>query len=132
MLEQGGSYWQPLLCLGLDATCQTINARASRRCEYHELLAGALNFRDVMLAYGKLSRNQMAHDSGGDNIGFEFSGTVASLFTGSLSAQSTAAVLGSLLSRLFIVAVNKACGLPLRDTFLTNGGGAHWAAGSGL
>lgn len=37
-------------------------------------LAGALNFRDVMLAYGKLSKQQMAHESGGDNIGFEFSG----------------------------------------------------------
>ncbi|KAK9803549.1 hypothetical protein WJX73_007935 [Symbiochloris irregularis] len=36
---------------------------------------GALNFRDVMLAYGKLSKQQMAHESGGDNIGFEFSGT---------------------------------------------------------
>ena len=39
---------------------------------------GALNFRDVMLAYGKLSKQQMAHESGGDNIGFEFSGTIVS------------------------------------------------------
>ena len=44
-----------------------------------------------MLAYGKLSRNQMAHDSGGDNIGFEFSGTVASPLPSSSSAQSTVA-----------------------------------------
>ena len=36
--------------------------------------AGALNFRDVMLGFGKLSKQQMAHGSGGDNIGFEFSG----------------------------------------------------------
>ena len=42
------------------------------------LCAGALNFRDVMLAYGKLSKQQMAHESGGDNIGFEFSGTIVS------------------------------------------------------
>ena len=42
------------------------------------LIAGALNFRDVMLAYGKLSKQQMAHESGGDNIGFEFSGTIVS------------------------------------------------------
>lgn len=41
--------------------------------------AGALNFRDVMLAYGKLSKQQMAHESGGDNIGFEFSGTTVRL-----------------------------------------------------
>ena len=27
-----------------------------------------------MLAYGKLSKQQMAHESGGDSIGFEFSG----------------------------------------------------------
>ena len=27
-----------------------------------------------MLGYGKLSKQQMAHESGGDNIGFEFSG----------------------------------------------------------
>lgn len=39
---------------------------------------GSLNFRDVMLAYGKLSKQQMAHESGGDNIGFEFSGTSVS------------------------------------------------------
>ena len=37
-------------------------------------VAGALNFRDVMLAYGKLSKQQMAHESGGSNIGFEFAG----------------------------------------------------------
>ena len=39
--------------------------------------AGALNFRDVMLAYGKLSRDLMAHGKGGDYIGLEFSGKVA-------------------------------------------------------
>ncbi len=38
--------------------------------------AGALNFRDVMLAYGKLSRDLMAHGKGGDYIGLEFSGKV--------------------------------------------------------
>ncbi|EIE19942.1 hypothetical protein COCSUDRAFT_58179 [Coccomyxa subellipsoidea C-169] len=41
---------------------------------------GALNFRDVMLAYGKLSRDLMAHgkngQGGGDYIGLEFSGKV--------------------------------------------------------
>ena len=42
---------------------------------------GALNFRDVMLAYGKLSKQQMAHESGGDNIGFEFSGTQVHLLS---------------------------------------------------
>lgn len=31
-----------------------------------------------MLAYGKLSKQQMAHESGGDNIGFEFSGVIVS------------------------------------------------------
>lgn len=41
--------------------------------------AGALNFRDVMLAYGKLSRDLMAHGKGGDYIGLEFSGTVSTL-----------------------------------------------------
>lgn len=39
---------------------------------------GALNFRDVMLAYGKLSKQAMAHDRGGSNIGFEFSGHLVS------------------------------------------------------
>lgn len=29
-----------------------------------------------MLAYGKLSKQQMAHESGGDNIGFEFGGYI--------------------------------------------------------
>lgn len=42
---------------------------------YQSPCAGALNFRDVMLAYGKLSKQQMAHESGGNNIGFEFAGT---------------------------------------------------------
>lgn len=41
------------------------------------LSAGALNFRDVMLAYGKLSRDMMAHGKGGDYIGLEFSGKVS-------------------------------------------------------
>ena len=93
---------------------------ASQRLECHELLAGALNFRDVMLAYGKLSRNQMAHDSGGDNIGFEFSGTVAS-FPQVPCLPGALQPLRSLLARLSIVAVNKACRLPLRDAFLTSG-----------
>ena len=44
-----------------------------------QLCVGALNFRDVMLAYGKLSKQQMAHESGGNNIGFEFSGTMVGL-----------------------------------------------------
>ena len=42
----------------------------------HDIAAGALNFRDVMLAYGKLSRDMMAHGKGGDYIGLEFSGKV--------------------------------------------------------
>ncbi len=44
------------------------------------LSAGALNFRDVMLAYGKLSRDMMAHGKGGDYIGLEFSGRVMYLW----------------------------------------------------
>ena len=39
-----------------------------------------LNFRDVMLAYGKLSRDLMAHGKGGDYIGLEFSGRVRADF----------------------------------------------------
>ena len=35
-----------------------------------------------MLAYGKLSKQQMAHESGGDNIGFEFSGVIVSHIIG--------------------------------------------------
>ena len=37
---------------------------------------GALNFKDVMLAYGKLSREALAHEGGPPGIGFEFSGMV--------------------------------------------------------
>lgn len=39
--------------------------------------AGALNFKDVMLAYGKLSREALAHEGGAPSIGFEFSGMVS-------------------------------------------------------
>ena len=39
-------------------------------------IAGALNFKDVMLAYGKLSREALAHEGGAPSIGFEFSGMV--------------------------------------------------------
>ncbi|EIE22203.1 ketoacyl-synt-domain-containing protein [Coccomyxa subellipsoidea C-169] len=35
---------------------------------------GALNFRDVMFAYGKLSKDRMSHAHGGYQIGLEFSG----------------------------------------------------------
>ncbi|EIE23140.1 hypothetical protein COCSUDRAFT_47508 [Coccomyxa subellipsoidea C-169] len=35
---------------------------------------GSLNFRDVMLAYGKLSKDLMSHANGGNQIGLEFSG----------------------------------------------------------
>ncbi|CAK0786732.1 hypothetical protein CVIRNUC_009946 [Coccomyxa viridis] len=35
---------------------------------------GSLNFRDVMLAYGKLSKDLMSHGHGGHQIGLEFSG----------------------------------------------------------
>jgi fatty acid synthase len=38
--------------------------------------AGSVNFRDVMLAYGKLSKDLMAHANGGHQIGLEFSGKV--------------------------------------------------------
>ena len=38
--------------------------------------AGSLNFRDVMLAYGKLSKDLMSHGHGGHQIGLEFSGKV--------------------------------------------------------
>jgi hypothetical protein len=38
--------------------------------------AGALNFRDVMLAYGKLSKDLMSQGNGGSQIGLEFSGVV--------------------------------------------------------
>lgn len=40
---------------------------------------GSLNFRDVMLAYGKLSKDLMKHKDGGTNIGLEFSGLVSAL-----------------------------------------------------
>ena len=35
-----------------------------------------MNFRDVMLAYGKLSKDLMSHGHGGNQIGLEFSGKV--------------------------------------------------------
>lgn len=35
-----------------------------------------MNFRDVMLAYGKLSKDLMTHGHGGHQIGLEFSGKV--------------------------------------------------------
>ncbi|KAK9826437.1 hypothetical protein WJX81_005723 [Elliptochloris bilobata] len=38
---------------------------------------GALNFKDVMLAFGKLSRDALAHEGGAPGVGFEFSGTAA-------------------------------------------------------
>ena len=47
---------------------------STERSRLRALPAGALNFRDIMLAFGKLSKQQMAHGQGGDNIGFEFSG----------------------------------------------------------
>ncbi len=37
--------------------------------------AGALNFKDVMLAYGKLSRDLMAGGFSQGRLGFEFAGT---------------------------------------------------------
>ena len=43
--------------------------------------AGSLNFRDVMLAYGKLSKDLMSHGHGGHQIGLEFSGKVCILHT---------------------------------------------------
>ena len=46
--------------------------------------AGALNFRDVMLAYGKLSKDLMAHGGGGAQIGLEFSGLVRCLIRSQL------------------------------------------------
>ena len=48
---------------------------------------GSLNFRDVMLAYGKLSKDLMAHGTGGTGaqIGLEFSGVVSNLFLSDLS-----------------------------------------------
>ena len=36
--------------------------------------AGALNFKDVMLAYGKLNRDMMSNGYVGCKLGFEFSG----------------------------------------------------------
>ena len=45
--------------------------------------AGSLNFRDVMLAYGKLSKDLMSHGHGGHQIGLEFSGKVCILHTAS-------------------------------------------------
>jgi hypothetical protein len=39
-------------------------------------MAGALNFKDVMLAYGKLARAALAHAGGTPGVGFEFAGTV--------------------------------------------------------
>ena len=43
---------------------------------YTCMRAGSVNFRDVMLAYGKLSKDLMAHANGGHQIGLEFSGKV--------------------------------------------------------
>ncbi len=40
-------------------------------------MTGALNFKDVMLAYGKLHREALAHEGGAPGVGFEFSGTVS-------------------------------------------------------
>ncbi len=42
----------------------------------YTMRAGSVNFRDVMLAYGKLSKDLMAHANGGHQIGLEFSGKV--------------------------------------------------------
>ena len=39
--------------------------------------AGALNFKDVMLAYGKLNRDMMSNGYVGCKLGFEFSGLLA-------------------------------------------------------
>ena len=39
--------------------------------------AAALNFKDVMLAYGKLNRDLMAAGFSRGALGFEFAGTVA-------------------------------------------------------
>ena len=36
--------------------------------------AGALNFKDVMLAYGKLNRDMMSNGYVGCKLGFEFAG----------------------------------------------------------
>ena len=36
--------------------------------------SGALNFKDVMLAYGKLNRDMMSNGYVGCKLGFEFSG----------------------------------------------------------
>lgn len=49
--------------------------RALQKCDV-EATTGALNFKDVMLAYGKLSREALAHEGGAPSIGFEFSGMV--------------------------------------------------------
>lgn len=54
-----------------------------------DTFAGAINFRDVMLAYGKLPRDLMAHGRGGDYIGLEFSGQA------SLSVRRDSTVCGS-------------------------------------
>lgn len=44
----------------------------------HVLVSGALNFKDVMLAYGKLDRDRMGNGYCGSRLGFEFSGTLPS------------------------------------------------------
>ena len=41
-----------------------------------------------MLAFGKLSKQQMAHGQGGDNIGFEFSGFEVRLLLHSCQATT--------------------------------------------
>lgn len=41
-----------------------------------------------MLAYGKLSRDMMAHGKGGDYIGLEFSGTVSDILFSTLLVVS--------------------------------------------
>ena len=64
---------------------------------------GALNFKDVMLACGKLPREFMAHTFSGFYLGFEFSGTLANVHPG----QAPKRVMGMARSAIATI-----CGAP--------------------
>ena len=53
-----------------------INVACFDATQSYDCLAytGALNFKDVMLAYGKLNRDMMSNGYVGCKLGFEFSG----------------------------------------------------------
>ena len=67
------------------------------------MCTGALNFKDVMLAYGKLPREFMTHTFSSFYLGFEFSGTLATVH----AEQTPKRVMGMARS-----AIATTCGAP--------------------